>query len=393
MAIKGANNINGGILFVASNLTILELSGDRKSVDVGPGHTWGGVYSYLEQLDLAVAGGRLAPVGVPGFLLGGGISFYGNQHGWSADNVLEYEVVLFDGRVVTASATSQPDLFWGLKGGSSNFGIVTRFKLPTFASKKVWLGSYSVGPDHIQDSLAAVANFSAFNADPLSHVVPMVVPLNARSATGTAVIFYDSDTVSKPTCLEPFLSIPATSTTLGFRTMVELAVEVGGLVVDGINDVFVAGSTVGKDYETLHSGVKITHDVFFSKLPELYATVPAEDFALISLNWQPIGALWQAGSTTNNPVGNALGLDVEGKGTYLAWAEVVEWKSSEYNDAVDSWIQNTTRAINDATKLAGIYDAFTELIVLSKAQWPGRPYLWCERKMGPRQVPAPGAPS
>ena len=139
---------------MSSNLTTLQVSEDRKSVQVGPGHKWGGVYSYLEQFDLGVAGGRLAPVGVPGLLLGGGLSFYGNQHGWSADNVLEYEVVLADSSIVNVSATSHPDLFWALKGGSSNFGIVTKFTLRTFPSKKVWAGAYSVGPDHIEEFIA-----------------------------------------------------------------------------------------------------------------------------------------------------------------------------------------------------------------------------------------------
>lgn len=139
---------------VSSNLTALQISDDRKSVIVGPGHTWGEVYTYLEQFDVAVAGGRLAPVGVPGLLLGGGISFYGNQAGWSADNVLEYEVVLSSGQIVKASATSNTDLFWALKGGSSNFGIVTSFKLRTFPSRKVFAGAYTVAGEHVSDFLA-----------------------------------------------------------------------------------------------------------------------------------------------------------------------------------------------------------------------------------------------
>ena len=91
---------------------------------------------------------------MPGLLLGGGVSFYGNQAGWSADNVLEYEVVLASGQIVTASATSNPDLFWALKGGSSNFGIVTSFKLRTFPSKKVFAGAYTVAGEHVDEFLA-----------------------------------------------------------------------------------------------------------------------------------------------------------------------------------------------------------------------------------------------
>lgn len=144
MAIQGANSIDGGPLIVMSNLTNIELTSDKKSVWVGPGLDWGQVYRYLDQYDLAVAGGRLSPVGVPGLLLGGGISFHGNQRGWSADNVLEYEIVLSTGIILNVTAKSHPDLFWALKGGANNFGIVTRFKLATFRSAEVYAGVYSV---------------------------------------------------------------------------------------------------------------------------------------------------------------------------------------------------------------------------------------------------------
>lgn len=139
---------------VASQLTDLEISEDTKSVVVGLGHDWGSVYSYLEHFDVAVAGGRLAPVGVPGLLLAGGISFYGDQHGWAADNVLEYEVVLADGSIAKATLDDHADLFWALKGGSSSFGMVTSFTLRTFPSKAVWAGAYTVSGEHVDKFLA-----------------------------------------------------------------------------------------------------------------------------------------------------------------------------------------------------------------------------------------------
>lgn len=127
-----------------SNLTALEVNEEDKYAWVGPGHDWGTVFSYLSDYNLTAAGGRLSPVGVPGLLLAGGVNFQGNQHGWAADNVIEYEIVMADGTVKYATACSDPDLFWALKGGSSNFGIVTKFKLNTFPSTQVLAGVYSV---------------------------------------------------------------------------------------------------------------------------------------------------------------------------------------------------------------------------------------------------------
>jgi FAD/FMN-containing dehydrogenase len=132
----------------------MALSDDQSTLTLGPGYKWGVVYEYLSDYDLAVAGGRLSPVGVPGLLLAGGVNFYGNQHGWSADNVLSYEVVLANGTIVTASDSENTDLFWALKGGSSNFGIVASFTLRTFPSTQIWAGVYTVAQDYMDDLFA-----------------------------------------------------------------------------------------------------------------------------------------------------------------------------------------------------------------------------------------------
>ncbi|KAF4966449.1 hypothetical protein FZEAL_10656 [Fusarium zealandicum] len=357
MAITGANNIDGGPLIVMSNLTTLELAKDKKSVWVGPGLDWGQVYRYLGQHKLAVAGGRLSPVGVPGLLLAGGINFHGNQRGWAADNVVEYEVVLSSGFIISVTAKSHADLFWALKGGSNNFGIVTKFRLATFPSDRIYAGIYSVAD--VPGFVKAVANFSAFNTDPLAHIVPQVIAVDEETIIGGAILFYDSDSNPEPECFRPFFDLPAISNTFAEKTLAEFSDEAGQLVTPKINDQFIAGTTTGKTYEEILQGIQIVNDGFLGALPDLYKILPVEDRVLISVDWQPLGSLWEEGSKKHNPGGNALGLDVASKGTYIAWAEVVEWSGDKHNDAVFSWIKNTTWAIANATLDAGLYDPFT----------------------------------
>jgi len=92
MPISDAANINStGVLLSTSGLTQLDLSSDQTSVSIGPGNRWANVYKYLEPFSLSVVGGRMGVVGVPGLLLGGGISFFGNQYGWASDNVVKFE--------------------------------------------------------------------------------------------------------------------------------------------------------------------------------------------------------------------------------------------------------------------------------------------------------------
>jgi FAD/FMN-containing dehydrogenase len=93
MPIPGYNGIDSsGVLLSSSNLTTLSLSTDKSIVSVGPGNRWRDVYAYLKPSGLAAVGGRVGHVGVPGLLLGGGISFYSSEYGFASDNVQKYQV-------------------------------------------------------------------------------------------------------------------------------------------------------------------------------------------------------------------------------------------------------------------------------------------------------------
>ncbi|EYE96924.1 FAD-binding oxidoreductase [Aspergillus ruber CBS 135680] len=352
MGIKGANNINDGVLIVMSNLTTLRLSEDESLLSVGPAYRWSDVYKYLEPHGLAVPGGRIGPVGVPGLLLAGGVNFYGNEVGWAADSVVNYEIVLADGSLTNVNKTHLPDLFWALKGGSSNFGIVTRFDVETIKSPKIWGGTYTVEAKYLDQFLEAAATFSADISDPKTHVVPAVVP--GKTTMASVILFYDSDTISYPDVFKPFTDIPAVSNTLAFKTVGEFADETAAMVIPHINDVFVAGTVTGTNRAELLQGISIINSTFFAELPKLYAKVPAANLTTIQLDWQPIGSLWIEASAKRG--GNALGLDP--KKVYLCYAEVVEWTGSKYDDAVMEWVEQTTEKINAATEKAGLYDPF-----------------------------------
>ena len=93
MPIPGYNGIDSpGVLLSSSGLTTLSLSANKSIVSVGPGNRWRDVYAYLMPFGLAAVGGRVGHVGVPGLLVGGGISFYSSQFGFASDNVAKYQV-------------------------------------------------------------------------------------------------------------------------------------------------------------------------------------------------------------------------------------------------------------------------------------------------------------
>lgn len=107
-------------------------------MSVGPGATWDLVYGKLDPLGLSVAGGRVSGVGVGGLTLGGGISYFGPREGWTCNQAVAFEVVLADGSIVEADEKENADLWWGLRGGSNNFGIVTRIDFRTFEQGSLW---------------------------------------------------------------------------------------------------------------------------------------------------------------------------------------------------------------------------------------------------------------
>ncbi|KAL7622492.1 hypothetical protein AAE478_007999 [Parahypoxylon ruwenzoriense] len=139
-AFKGASNSNGAITIDFIRMKKVVPSADRKSVAVGPGNTWLDVYGTLDSFNLTMVGGRTATVGVSGLTLGGGISFFSGQYGWTCDNVISYEVVLASGEILNVDSNTNTDLFWALRGGGGNFGIVTQFVFNTFEQGPMWGG-------------------------------------------------------------------------------------------------------------------------------------------------------------------------------------------------------------------------------------------------------------
>ncbi|KAI8626226.1 FAD-binding domain-containing protein [Xylariaceae sp. FL1651] len=149
----GASNIGDGIVMSLNDLNEIEIMTSSTSastaitsnaanpdpspltvVRIGAGNHWREVYRTLEQnnTNLTVVGGRDADVGVSGLLLGGGLSFFSNLYGFACDNVAAFEVVLASGRVVMARPGPDQefaDLYWALRGGGNNFGVVTAFHL------------------------------------------------------------------------------------------------------------------------------------------------------------------------------------------------------------------------------------------------------------------------
>ncbi|KAK6432228.1 hypothetical protein LTR95_011600 [Oleoguttula sp. CCFEE 5521] len=152
----GASNINAGVTVDLSRLDEVTIADEGNAVWLGPGARWSDVYAKLEESGLAVSGGRVGHVGVGGYVLGGGFSWFANELAWTCDQVLEYEIVTPARQILKVSATENEDLFWALKGSLGAFGVVTRIKMPTARIATVFGGALTYRQENVVEVFAAL---------------------------------------------------------------------------------------------------------------------------------------------------------------------------------------------------------------------------------------------
>ncbi|KAF1992788.1 FAD-binding domain-containing protein [Amniculicola lignicola CBS 123094] len=236
----GASNSKNGVIIDLRSLKEIKLQKNGAVVSAGSGAAWGDVYGALDSRGLAVLGGRDAHVGVSGFTLGGGISFFSPQRGFACDSVTNFEIVLANGKIVEVSAISNQDLFVALKGGTNNFGVVTRFSFKTFTQGQLWGGAI-VYPDSAFPKMEAAftqtkqpKNFDLYQALEASFVYLGQSP----SFLGVASLFYSKPVVNA-TSLKPFTSIqPQLSNSMRLSSPVQLAREVSSLSTPNLSSVW-----------------------------------------------------------------------------------------------------------------------------------------------------------
>ncbi|WUJ74125.1 FAD-dependent oxidoreductase [Kribbella soli] len=181
---------DGGILLKTTPMTSVLIDPERRIAKVAPGARWGAVLDAARQFGLAPLSGSHRDVGVTGYTLGGGVGWLARKYGFAADSVIRAEVVTADGRTVTASAEHHADLFWAIRGGTGNFGVVTSLEFRLYPVRQVHAGTVYFGIDRAAAILRTYRDWTATIPNELSTAVVLTrVPGTEQRAVAIKVMY------------------------------------------------------------------------------------------------------------------------------------------------------------------------------------------------------------
>jgi FAD/FMN-containing dehydrogenase len=164
----GYSTCEGGLVLDMSGFRSMAIAADKSSARLGGGMLCGAVEIETAKAGVATVLGQCPSVGIGGFLLGGGVGPLMSKYGLGCDNVVAAELVLADGRAVKASAHENPDLYWAIRGGGGNFGIVTEFEVALHPVSKVFAGDITLESADPRDFLRAFREFIPTAPDELT---------------------------------------------------------------------------------------------------------------------------------------------------------------------------------------------------------------------------------
>jgi FAD/FMN-containing dehydrogenase len=171
----GGHNVAGtavcddGLVIDLTEMTGVWVDPDAQRAWVQAGATWADVDHETQAFGLATTGGLISHTGVAGLTLGGGIGYLARKHGLALDNLVGTDVVTADGELVHASESQNPDLFWGLRGGGGNFGVVTAFEFRLHELGPEVLAGFLIHPfEAAADGLRFYREFTAEAPDELT---------------------------------------------------------------------------------------------------------------------------------------------------------------------------------------------------------------------------------
>ncbi|KAL8657424.1 MAG: hypothetical protein Q9226_001938 [Calogaya cf. arnoldii] len=354
---QGAANQPAGVTIDLGALKQVKISSDRKTTSIGPGNRWSDIYLQLDAQNLAIPGGRVAPVGVGGLVTGGGISYFSGRFGFVCDSVVNYELVLPYGKVINVNA-STPNLFKALKGGSNNFGVVTRFDMKTFDSGKFWGGIVYYPLSTMPQQVAAFVGLAG--AQPYDPFAALIHSYVYTAGSWFIISIYDYTKVPAqpyPPTFKPFTDIqPQQLNTLRVSNLTNFTLEIAAASPETRRQLFMT-LTVGL------SGPLIT-EIYKAADAALQPIKLAVGLAY-TVGFQPL----PTEITTKGSGTNSLGLDASDGNLVLALLAVT-WTLASDDAAITAAANTFLASAKAAAAKAGLSNEYVYLNYAAPGQDP-----------------------
>ncbi|RKL38984.1 hypothetical protein BFJ72_g7114 [Fusarium proliferatum] len=317
-AFAGASSVEDGITISFAHLKGVSLSQDKKIASMEPGNTWGPVYEQLAKSD----------------------------------------VVLANGIIVKASAKSYPDLYWALRGGGNNFGLVVKFNLKTIPLPKseMWGGSRVYTEDRFPEITNALFNILKNSEnDPKAGIyVPWIYYEGNKLSMPT--MYYAEPDAGNATIWKDFNKIEAVSDTTQNRILAAWGKEIMSDSPPGLREVYYVITT-----KLDHGILEYTRDYFYKTVltvANISGIIPA--FVVQGITAPQLKQMQKNG-------GNALGIDPAG-GPLLILQLSVMWNNKSDDDAIYSWISDIFQVVTKEAKARGVNNDYVYMNYASQYQ-------------------------
>jgi FAD/FMN-containing dehydrogenase len=287
----GGHNVAGSavaddaVMIDLSEMKGTEVDAEARTVRAEGGLNWKELNGATAEHGLAVTGGVISTTGIAGLTLGGGLGWLMAKHGMAADNLLAVELVNADGEVVDVTEASDPDLFWALRGGGGNFGVVTTFTYRLHPLDMVTGGLIAHPIDAARDLLGFYRDAVADCSDDLTVFAALTHAPDGSGAKLAAMIVFHT---GEPEQAEEDLA--------AFKTWGSpLVVEVGQMPYPVMNTLIDAGFPAGSLNYWLSSFTRGLPDGLLDTMVERFASVPSPMTPIILENFH--GAVTRVGVT------------------------------------------------------------------------------------------------
>ncbi|KAK7754346.1 hypothetical protein SLS62_003639 [Diatrype stigma] len=361
MNFPGANNIAGGVLMALNRLDEIVVNEEDCTVSIGPGNTWADVYGALDPYGLYTNGGRLKTIGVPGLSLIGGFHYFINKFGYTMDSMRSYDVVLGNGTQVVASATENPDLFWALKGGANNFGIVTKFVMQAYKIPQISTTIQAFDEASIEKFIEAAGEMAINSDAEVGAGSVLSISYNATTdSLSASLLGVQEGNESPPSRFAAFDAVPSISRSDNITTP-----AVWHSVLETPNQLWriqfahhtVKATATARLYEILKAWKVAVGEV--SDVQGLHAT--------FVLNTMPKSAATVA---KTNAVGNVWGLEDEE--SLIIWQLSTGWDNESDDLRMTAWSKNFIEYHHSINQNLGVA---SEFVYMGDAGEFQNPYL------------------